>query len=439
MSAVRRLASAVAIVTLAACGGTTVPAHGNGDDGGASADSGGGNPETGTDGGTTSGDAAAEAAVEPPDNGPWPAMHYPMPQMIDMGGTVMKSAKIITVTFVGNSSRDTWRAFDDMIGPSAWWTAVTDGYGIGPGVGGVYAELPDTVSNKTLDDKNDLQPMIAQWVSQAALPPPDDNTVYVMYFPSSTTITLQGTQSCNDFGGYHNSTGINLADGGFADAAYAIIPDCGYGLTDTISHELAEVATDPHPMSGITYFGYDDAWWPAGGGEVADNCQNRGPADLAGNYVARSWNNKAAAESREPCQPALPGEIFYGAAVPTQVISGLSGPQGGGSYSSDGYIVMKRGATKVIDVIIFSEQKLPNDVQLVVGTHIRGDQIPTDVGPIGSGITGVVSPTSGHNGMHVTLTIQIDATASTGDYPFVVRSVLNQNDSHNWPVILRVL
>ena len=437
MNAVGRIASAVAIVLVASCGGSTVAPTGDagGGDGGPSTTDGGKMP--GSDGGGPA-DAAIEAAMEPPDDGPWPAKHYPMPQMVDYGGQVITAAKIITVTFVGDSNRDSERAFDDMIGPSAWWTAVTDGYGIGPGTGGVYAELPDTVSNQTLDDAKDLQPMIQQWINSGALPTPDENTIYMMYFPSSTAITLQGTQSCNGFAGYHNSTSVTVGDGGFSDAAYAVIPDCGYGQTDTVSHELAEAVTDPHPMSGATYFGYDDAWWQSGGGEVADNCQNRGPSVLNGQYVARSWDNKAAAASSDPCQPSDPGEIFYGAAVPTQVISGLTGPNGG-SYASDGYLLMKPGQTKTLDVVVFSEKKLPNDLQLVVGAHIRGDQNPMDVGPIGAGITPTLSPTSGHNGMHVTFTLQVDASTAPGDYPFVVRSILNPNDSHNWPVVLRVL
>jgi hypothetical protein len=100
---------------------------------------------------------------------------------------------------------------------------------------------------------------------------------------------------------------------------------------------------------------------------------------------------------------------------------------------------MKPGQTKTLDVVIFSEKKLPNDVQLVVGAHIRGDQNPMDVGPIGTGITPTLEPMSGHNGMHVTFTLQVDPSTAPGDYPFVVRSILNPGDSHNWPVILRVL
>jgi hypothetical protein len=102
-------------------------------------------------------------------------------------------------------------------------------------------------------------------------------------------------------------------------------------------------------------------------------------------------------------------------------------------------MLVKRGETKTVDVVVFSEAKLPNDVQLFVGSRVRGATDPSQLNPIAAGVTATLSPTTGHNGTHVTLTIDVASTATPGDYPYVVRAILsNPGDYHSWWVILRV-
>jgi hypothetical protein len=438
----------------AACGSGTSSSNGSQTaeaGAGSSGSSSGGSSSGGSHDAGNDHTSPADAAPEAGDYGPYPAAHYPMPQFKNFGGPVLSAPRIVTVTFVGDANRDTERTFDDAIVQSDWWTAVTDGWNIAKGTGGVYAELPDTVSGKTLDDTNDLQPMIAQWIASGALPPSDANTVYVIFFPSSTSITLQGSASCNAFGGYHNDASLLLADGGVTllpdgggtDVAYAVIPKCGSGgangfSTVTVSHELIEAATDPHPSDVLTWYGYQDAWWSAGGGEVGDVCEGRGSVTSGTYKVARAWVNKAAAESHDGCQPEAPGEVYFATAVPTEVVTGIKDPTGGPDYDSDGYMLVTRGQTKTVDAVVFSEGPLPNDVSLIVGSEPQGATDPTQLGPIATGVTASLSPTTGHNGTHVTLTIQVASTATPGDYPYLVRSILSANDYHSWWVVLRV-
>lgn len=427
MGSAGRLSVTLALLVVAACGASTSKDNSTGQTW---------SDDAGVDAGAA--DGAGDAYVEPPDDGPWPAPHYPMPMVANLGGKLLASPQVVTVTFVGNANKAALQAFDDSLvqANNPWWTAVTAGYGVGPGTGGVYVELPDTVSNTTIDDGTQLQPMIAQWVASGALPAPNANSIYVIYFPASTTITLMGSTSCSAFGAYHNSTTIPL-EAGTVDSAYAVIPDCNQGmaeLTDSASHELIEAATDPHPMSGPTWYGTNFAWWPIygsngtqSGGEVADLCERYAPvSDTGGNAVARAWVNQAAAASHDPCQPTPSGEIFYAAAVPTQVIK---------ARDSDGYVIVKPGASTTLDVVVFSEAKLPNDVALSVGTRQRGT---TALGPIATGITATLSPTTGHNGVHVQLAIQVAAGTTAGDYPFVVRAALGASDHHDWPAIVHV-
>lgn len=452
-----RIAGCISIASVlalaAACGsGSNAANTSSGDDAGAAGQGEGGTPVGSHDAASdhaSTGDAAP--GDDGGDYGPYPADHYPLPLMQNFGGAVLSAPKIVTVTFVGDPNRDAERTFDDAVVQGDWWTTVTSGWPIGKGSGGVYAELPTTdVANKTLDDSKDLQPLIAKWISTGALPPPDANTVYAIYFPASTTINLGTAGSCSGFGGYHNDAsmvihgdaGATLVDGGAGsvDVAYAVLPDCGGGAdTVTVSHELIEAATDAHPSDKLGWYGYQDAWWGAGGGEVGDACETRASVTWNNDQVTRAWVNAAAKASHDPCQPEAPGEVFYSAAVPTTVVKGIHDPTGGPDYDSDGYIVMKKGDSQTIDVVVFSEAKLPHDVQLLAGARVRGSTDPSQVSPITTGVTATLTPTTGHNGTHVQLKIDVAQSTAPGDYPFFVRAILtNPSDYHSWWAILRV-
>jgi hypothetical protein len=430
------LGVSVTVALAAACGGSTSNGASTGDAGT------GGGQEAGPVPSDDGGSGEAAVTPPPPDDGPWPADHYPIALFESLGGTVLAAPKLVTVTFVGDANRDALRTFDDSFAEGTlWWSAVSAGYGIGAVTSGGHVELPDTVSNTTLDDdQGQIQQDLASWVTSNALPAPDANTVYVLFFPASTTITFQGGTSCNSFGGYHSAAAFS---NGTIVSTYVVVPDCSAAapgqamqlFTDTVSHEVIEAATDPHPGQPAWY-GYNNAWFRTfgstiGQGEVADVCQRAGGwTDASGNVLARSWVNAAAKASHDPCQPAQPGEIFYSLAVPT-----VTQPSNtAGVPDSDGYVVVKRGESKTIDAVFFSDAKLPNDAQLTVGVRSHG----TLSASIGTGITASLTPTAAHNGMHVSLTIQVDSSAAAKDYNLTARSTLSTTDYHDWPFILRV-
>jgi hypothetical protein len=124
----------------------------------------------------------------------------------------------------------------------------------------------------------------------AALPAPNRNTLFVVYLPAGTSVSVSGSQSCRDWCGYHDSINGNIS--------YAVVPDPGCtgcldglkpfdALTTISSHELAEAITDPVPGTGW----YDDAK-----GETGDICAWQTEM-VAGFTVQKEWSN---AESR--CQ-----------------------------------------------------------------------------------------------------------------------------------------
>jgi hypothetical protein len=422
-----------------ACGGSTPSSELSSD---ASA------PRDGGDASTRDSSDLADASDEPtaPDYGPYPAAHYPLPLLTNFGGPVQSALHIYTVTFGTDATAAQYLAFDDSIVTSAWWTTVTAGFGIAPGTSSGAIALADTVSNATIDDETDIIPMVQALVADGTFPASDVNALYTMYFPQSTTITLEGAQSCAQFGAFHDSAPITT-EAGVVYVAFAVIPDCGSFSTDAVSHEIIEAATDPHPTTSMTpptpstWYMYDDAWtYGPGGGESADLCEGRPPAMQGSDPVTKVWNNVAAMGSHDPCVPQDLGEIFYSAAVPTQVLTNLPDPTGGPNYSADGFIVMQPGASKSVDVVVFSEAALPHDLALALGSEQSGQSDPMDLAPIGTGITASLSQSTGHNGSHVTLTLSVDPTTTAGDYPFVVRAILDDSapDYHSWPVDLRI-
>lgn len=391
-------------------------------------------------------DAGADVVVDAgfdSDQDPdvYPAVHHPMPLFVDYGGPVLLDPGIVTVTFVGDAWRDQLRTYDKFLVTSDWWkTVATVPFFIGPGTDQGDVELPDTVSGKLFDNDVDIKPFLQKEIASKALPTPDASTLYVLYFPAATTITLSGATSCVQFGGFHDNT-TYTSGATSLPVSYVVVPRCDSTSTDDVtnaaSHEIVEAATDPQPSTAIGWYMADDDAWTLeqaglqGGAEVADVCIGRPPYTDNGYPLVRSWSNAAAKASHDPCQPTDPGKVFYSAAIDTHGITENGIP-------TDGYVIMAQGASEDVGVVIFSDAPLPSDVSLVAGARSNSTN-PSDVAPIGLGITAALSRTSGHNGQAVTLTLTTSSNTPAGDYPFFVRAILTSpTDFHSWPAILRV-
>jgi hypothetical protein len=472
----------------------------------------------------------------------YPAKHHPIPQVDNLGGPVLTSPVIVTITFnyvVADAGQDTgtvldssqpdstlpdaadamesgpteaggeggsgeagavdagpadsgsvdsavadsggpvemeagpdplaatFEHFGDVITGTPWWNSATGAYGVGPGKNGGHIRLPDslgpgmgTISNSSIDDSA-IQAFIQQEITANLLPPPTSNTIYAFYFPSTTTVVLQGSVSCQSFGGYHGSAAVTDTTGASLNVAYAVINRCSFGggvglldqTTISASHEFAEACSDPGP--GLAYYMVsNDAWSFLGqgtsGGEIGDLCNNATQTayHAAGYSVQRIWSNKAAALSEDPCQPTddYPQPyIYFNAAVDTQSVMGMQG-------KADGYLPVKRGTTGTFNVTIFSTgplQPLGSQLSFAVGVPpnsfgsnpaILGSQDAQGNLALSNGTTGNLSLTTGVNGNAATLSLTVPANAPTSpDINFVVRSTLMGTTTyHDWPVILRV-
>jgi hypothetical protein len=147
----------------------------------------------------------------------------------------------------------------------------------------------DTEPGSLIDDSA-IQTSLQSWIgNDPAIPKPNANSLYFIYFPPGTTVTLDGDASCQRFGGYHDNVGGNIF--------YAVEPFCMAGsgslsqldfFTLTSSHELCEAITDPVPGQG--WYWFKDKRHQ---GEIGDICESAPNAEEhIGNFVVqREWSN----------------------------------------------------------------------------------------------------------------------------------------------------
>ncbi len=168
--------------------------------------------------------------------------------------------------------------------------------------------ITPTVTATTVDDTQVQAELTAQ-IAAGHLPAPQydalghPTTVYMIEFPASVTITLQGSASCQAFCSYHSS----FTSGG-KTFLYGVHPDVGSGgcalgcgsgataldnATAVHSHNIAEVVTDPDVGNN------DVAWYSDTCGEIGDIC-NQQTSLLAGYTVQKEWSNLDAACVAQP-------------------------------------------------------------------------------------------------------------------------------------------
>jgi hypothetical protein len=157
------------------------------------------------------------------------------------------------------------------------------------------------------------------------------NTIYALYFPTTTTITDgSGATSCTAFDGYHNAMTM-----GSQQVAYAVINECDFGspaatlagTTGTTGHEIIEAATDPGNPAGYYLDMTDDnawGWNDVQGGEVADLCDDifglGGDKATDGTFtVQRIWSNTLAAAGGDPCDPPRSSGAYFNASPSQEV------------------------------------------------------------------------------------------------------------------------
>jgi hypothetical protein len=288
--------------------------------------------------------------------------HPVAPEVVSIGGAVLATPAVVPIFFTGDDAMQAQiEQFLVALKPSAYWTATTSEYGVGPLT--IGASIVTTDAPPTTDDA--AQAYLAAHLDGAhsGWPASDPNTIYAMFLPAGAALTLGGDQSCVDFAAYHAEV---AGPGG--KIVYAMMPRCtGNGsdlddLTESASHEFVEAATDPHPYTDPAYADLDVAHYAfgeIGGAEVGDMCEfvRAAPQRIVGNYVVqRSWSNASARAGHDPCVPVLAQP--YIVAVPTLADPVPLDYGGGDRYTSRGAAIPVN-ATGTIDVQFYSDADAP--------------------------------------------------------------------------------
>lgn len=144
---------------------------------------------------------------------------------------------------------------------------------------GTIVIKPKNTKRSVSDEE--IQAELQNQIAAGVLPKPDDNTIFMTYFPKNMSVSAFGMHSCQDFCAYHGFNGTPDRDHFY----YGVMPDisgscfngCGYasnvfGAETAIStHELIEAVTDPFPTPG-TQAAYPQAWNDRQGAEIGDIC-----------------------------------------------------------------------------------------------------------------------------------------------------------------------
>lgn len=383
-------------------------------DGAGESDAGAGDAESdaGTDGGVDGGST--------PDAGPPLVSPVRRPRVPSAGGPVLAMPRWVPVFYQDTEDQPDIVDFLGSIGCTDYWHSVAYEYGIGEGVSADPVVVTEDAPARQADSQ--IQKWLLKLLTEGKVEKPTPNTVYVLFYPSSTTVTEASGTSCRDFGGYHFE--VNFEG---QTVPYAVIPRCGNldELTSTVTHELIEATTDPFPQSNPAYSSpsEDDLVWAvASGGEVGDLCTFVDEASVTPDgypyAVQRSFSNRASIEGHDPCVPASRPFVYAAPAVETVDCSDCGGPTQG--------VFVPAGTTRHVDVTLGSDAAAVQSMQVVV---LSGSKLHLQA-PTGAGSTFALDRSSGAPGDHLTLTISASAGASESEVFALITSY--QGRRHHW-------
>ncbi len=211
-------------------------------------------------------------------------------QMEYFGGPVLASVKVVSVMWGPNVNHQTVNGMPGFLSAIVNSTYVDQMSIYDTNLNGVnghkgthqnitrgtflgQVQITPQNQNTQLTDK-DIHKELKYQISIGALPAQDQNTLYMIYFPSNIVINLDGMLSCQSFGAYHFAVN-DTKWAKLKNIYYGVMPDCGYSFNDhTIvsSHEYAEATTDAIPTPGSNP-AWPQAWNTSNGYEVGDLCE----------------------------------------------------------------------------------------------------------------------------------------------------------------------
>jgi hypothetical protein len=385
----------------------------------------------------------------PPDAGPAPdaadaAPPKPLPkptfpEVQSRGGPVIKTPKVVPIVFANDPLATKITDFTTKIAASSYWKNVGLEYGVGPITAMPTVTLAVDEPAPAAITSGQIETWLAGKLAGAtpAFGAPDADTLYAIYYPSGTTITMEGAgeqgQSCAGYGGYHfevNASGTQVG--------YAVLPRCLDidELTVAASHEYFEWATDPFPKSKPAYAKLDDAHWAwqaAFIGELGDLCtfldrDNLNPADI-GFEVQRQWSNKLSLAGKYPCAPTK--TTPYLQAIPTaEDNANVPGTSAFAKSIVTKAIRVPPGGSRTVDVLVYSDQPATQSVPMRVMSYAQF------YGGKGakSGFGFTLEESYGNTGTTVPVTITAPSEAASD--VMMMLAYTSQTTVNYWPVLV---
>ncbi len=245
------------------------------------------------------------------------------PQLQYFGGPLLGAVKIQLVFWTPSVAyQDKLPGFYSAITRSPYfdWLSEYNAPSTSIGRGSYLGAYTDSVSNPQgkIEDA-DVQAELTALIAKKAVPKPDANTLYMVYFPPGLSIDMSGSGSCQVFCAYHSS----FADKSGREINYGVIPDqggaCAGGCggdpdqfnneTSVSSHEMIEAVTDP--AVGLVTGNTPQAplgWYDGTNGEIGDIC-NAEQTKVGAYTVQREWSNTrglCVASADDPGAPFTP-------------------------------------------------------------------------------------------------------------------------------------
>jgi hypothetical protein len=284
------------------------------------------------------------------DSSKRPATDHPaFPLLTNMHGTIISHMKAYLVVWSDDLALgEQAQTFMQWMLQSEYWTDSLGEYGIESGTFEQLITLSGAPPSN-LDDTM-IQAQVSQLVTDGKVAASDDAVVFFI-IPSSTRVSYGTNVGCTDFGGYHSETATN-------HMSYGVILQCSNSgtqsgdaaafdrITQRLSHEMSEAATDPRPDSSLAWSNKET------GLEISDLCELftadvtatiSGTQDMSADggvqdvtyRVARNYSNRAALLGNEdPCRPLIGSGPYFGVALDPLVIEIGRGENNEGKFTA---------------------------------------------------------------------------------------------------------
>jgi hypothetical protein len=370
------------------------------------------------------------------EQGPNP---FDLPMAVSSGGSVLASPRVQAIYFSGFPYTEEMDRLLANLAAGTYWGQVTSEYGVGaltvlPGdqnTGDIASAITDAEIPALFE--------MALMAHASTLGPPRGDTIYVLFLPPTTSLSIAGRTFCGRAApsAYHQEITVS----GVA-VPVVVVPTCSTfagepaltgadAIAPAVAHELVEAATDPLPDSAPAFDTTDPPhiiWTVAvSGGEVADLCENEAPnlitpADI-GFPVPRVWSNAAARGMGGPCVPVPPDTPYFTAVAhlpETLRVQPAEGP-----VVVIPALVAAVGSAATVTVDLRAGPGAPSSWQ-VLALEYHGPDSMT------SATAGMSAAVVGHAGETRSIPIVAPAAATRGVFPLIILSHSTEGALHLW-------